>query len=283
MRSTEKLRGTPWNILLANHGTPNKQKRYGTGIKWPPGGAMVVVKRGDQSMISVARNCAFVALCCGLTLGAGTAFADGECAVHGHHACQHCSAKTKRWSADWWAEQATRPIGARQLHLFGKLWPPFARPVGEPAHPLHTYHAAHYWPHPYYCQDRSFVRSITERQIANGWITSNTLFHYHFDRDTDELNHSGILHLNRILADSPNSYRFAFVETDVDTATSQNRLASVRLEAERMVGDANVPPIMLRVAAPVGRPAAEIQALSAKEMITVPAPRVEYQSVIGGG
>ncbi len=172
-----------------------------------------------------------------------------------------------------YAQRAWEPIGARQVEKHGKLWPPFPRPTGPANLPSHLYHAEHYWPHPYSCQDRDYVRAISAAQTSNGWVTMTTLYDYHFD-DSHKLNESGRMQLRWILENAPNRHRYAFVQAGIDNATSQSRLVSVKNEATLLVGADQTPPVLIRVTSPLGRPAEEVDSIRRKERDTILTPRI---------
>ena len=195
-----------------------------------------------------------------------------------------CESAPRRWSAAWYEQESCTPVGAPQRFHMGKLWPPWPRPTGKRQQFSHKFHAAHYWPHPYVCQDRHFVRSILDRQVTNGWVASTTLYDYHFDPTTHELTHAGRLHLRWILEETPEKHRLVFVQTAESSDASQERMAGVRSEATARVGDGNVPPIMPRATSPLGRPAAEIVNIHRAELLAQPVPRVPLSgaSSLGG-
>lgn len=157
----------------------------------------------------------------------------------------------------YYASRACEPIGAKQVEKHGKLWPPFPRATGPANLPSHIYHAEHYWPHPYNCQDSDYVRTISAAQVSNGWVTMTTLYDYHFD-DTQQLNEPGRMQLRWILENAPTRHRFAFVQAGIDNASSETRLAAVKAEATQLVGADQIPPVLIRVTSPLGRPAEEI-------------------------
>ena len=173
-----------------------------------------------------------------------------------------------------YAERACDPIGARQVYKKGKQWPPYPRPTGPANLPSHLYHAAHYWPYPYVCQDREFVRALSGAQNSNGWVTMTTLYDYHFDPDTHQLNASGRMQLRWILENAPARHRYVFVQSGSDQAVSEIRAAGAKSEAVVMVGEEQAPPVMVRVTSPLGRPAEEIDTLRRKERETIVNPRI---------
>ena len=190
--------------------------------------------------------------------------------------------RPKRWSDEWYAIEAESPAGARQRLRGGKLWPPFSRPTGKDQQFLHKFHTAHYWPYPYQCQDRQFVRTVSQSQVNNGWIAATTLYSYHFDPETHSLNHSGRLQLRWILEDAPPNHRLVWVQAGTNSNTSQSRLSSVRDETADMIGEPPRPPIMLRVTSPLGRPAGEVDQIWRRRLESQPLPRIRYTELPTG-
>jgi hypothetical protein len=182
----------------------------------------------------------------------------------------------KRWSDDWYAHEAERPIGARQKFRHGKLWPPYPRPTDDDgAECSHRFHHAHYWPLPYVCDDRAYVRHVSDLQIINGWTAETTLYDYHFLEGTAELNQSGILHLQWILQDVPPARRMIWVQTALNPESSQARLANVQVAALEMAGEGNCPPIMLRPGSMMGgKPAQEVDLQTRAYLGSMPMPRL---------
>jgi hypothetical protein len=178
--------------------------------------------------------------------------------------------------------KSAEPIGARQKYKYGKYWPPFGRPVGEPQAASHIYHASHYWPYPYIAQDRQYVKNLSQLQVSAGWVKETTLYGYHFDAQTNELNRSGKLHLQWIVENAPERHRFAFVQSGFSKKVSESRTASVRKVSIALVGEENIPPIVLRVTSPTGRPALEVDSIRRTELETLPVPRIQYTPVSGG-
>jgi hypothetical protein len=194
-----------------------------------------------------------------------------------------CCEEPKRWSADWYALKSGDPVGSRQVCKKGKLWPPKPRPVGPPQQFSHRYHAAHYWPLPYICQDRAYVREVVNTQVANGWTQETTLYEYHFEPETQILTHAGLMHLRWILLETPPERRVAFVQAAWDEPTSQARLENVRAAAFEMVGQEVCPPVMLRVAEPTGTPAEYVDSIQRAIRDSLPEPRIQYQALPTGG
>lgn len=217
----------------------------------------------------------------------------GECAVENCSAecCPNCGKchgangqceEPHWWSEEWFAMRADRPVGARQVCKHGKLWPPYPRPTGPKQHWVHKFHAAHYWPYPYVCEDRAYVNMITDMQVANGWMTNNTLYDYHFNADTNDLTPSGKLHLQRILEDSPDCHRTVWVQKSIAPGVTEQRLAAAQAASIEIAGAENVAPIQARIATPLSRPADEILIIRQAELSTMPEPRIFYTPVPTG-
>jgi hypothetical protein len=185
--------------------------------------------------------------------------------------------------ADWYARRALDPVGSRQRYVKGKMWPPYPRPEGLSMIPSHRFHAAHYWPHPYVCQDRASVREFVSAQQDAGWINQTTLYEYHFDGDTQLLNRSGVLHLKWILRSAPAQRKILYVQTADSGQASELRMTSVRGIAEELVGLGNLPPVIPRVTSPIGRSALEVDGIQRAEMSSQPVPRISPAFSGGGG
>lgn len=186
-------------------------------------------------------------------------------------------------SQEWWEQKASLPVGARQKYYKGKLWPPFPRPTGEQQQFSHMYHHNHYWPQPYMCQDRAYVRGLINEHVAGGWINATTFYEYHFDMETNELRGPGRVHLRWVLKETPDSRRMVFVQSSDDPEITQTRMDSVRAEAIKMVGDTNLPPIMVRDTTTPGRPAVEVSAIRSASLQSMPAPRISGGAGISSG
>ncbi len=176
-------------------------------------------------------------------------------------------------SDEWWAIRAQDPPGARQVEKDGKLWPPFPRPVGEKQHWVHKYHHAHYWPHPYNCDDVSFVRNILDQQAAGGWVTATTLHNYHFESDTQELNSVGRDHLQWIVMGTPPQFRTVYIAQTFTPAIDTLRQTNVDKTIREFQPDGSVP-ILFRYDRTQGRPAQEIDQLRRMELQSIPRPRL---------
>lgn len=177
------------------------------------------------------------------------------------------------YSNEWWAAKAQEPSGARQFEKDGKLWPPFPRPTGEKQPWVHRYHQAHYWPHPYVCDDRAFVNNILDQQAAGGWVTATTLHAYHFDPDTHELNSVGRDQLYWIVMSAPVQFRTVYIAQSMATAEDSLKQAHVEKTIQEMRPDAGIP-VLLRVDRFHGRPAQEIDQLRRLELQSIPRPRL---------
>jgi len=175
--------------------------------------------------------------------------------------------------------RAGEPVGERQRYKAGKVWPPVPRVAGEPLPCLHRFYAAHYWPHPYNELDRLSVHTIAGAHIATGWQASCTLYDYHFTEDSQSLNSAGRSHLQWILLNVPTEHRQAFVAASMNAETNAQRLAQVESTVAGMIGQGNSMPVVLRMATPYGRPAAEVEAIFEGRMDSMLPPAIEYTSV----
>ncbi|MFG0335151.1 MAG: hypothetical protein ACF8TS_17480 [Maioricimonas sp. JB049] len=188
-----------------------------------------------------------------------------------------------RGTPEFYEWRATDPVGARQEYKYGKLWPPRPRPVGRKQLPIHKYHAAHYWPYPYTCQDRASVTIMANTQVANGWLAATTFHEFHFDPVTHELNSSGQRHLQWLLTDVPPQFRQAYVAAPLDQSAGDRRVASIQAQADRLAGADAMLPVVLRTATPHGRPAHETQMIHDGRIQNMLPPTIQYTSGPGGG
>lgn len=191
------------------------------------------------------------------------------------------SNKTKQEKEVEWAMRADDPIGTRRVYKYGKFWPPYHRPVGPEATMTHRFHAAHYWPHPYNLQDQAYVRELSRLHVESGWMTATTLYEYHFDPATHEINRSGRMKLHWILTHAPEQHCHVYVQAGGNVGTSNGRMDSARRVLASIAGPAAPPEVALRNADVLGRPANEIDRIRRAELESQPIPRIKY--VPGGG
>lgn len=200
--------------------------------------------------------------------------------VTGPFAFEDTESNFEPGSDSWWNEKASSPVGARQKHKRGKVWPPFPRPTGPKQQATHVFHAAHYWPYPYVCQDRQWLNQVWELQAAAGWAKETTLYGYHFDPATFEITVPGRKHLNWILYGAPPQYRNVYLHRSDDEIANQQRMASLMRAITELSPNGDVP-VNWRVGESPSRPASQIQAMQAAEAASQPAPVLG--STIGGG
>lgn len=186
------------------------------------------------------------------------------------------------YTDEWWALRSQDPPGARQVEKHGKLWPPFARPVGPKQHWVHKYHHAHYWPHPYAAEDAGYVRSVWAQQANAGWIGATTLHDYHFDAGTQELNSVGRDHLSWIAQFVPAQHRTVYVAQGGSVASGQVRSGHVQVALQEIAPNCGVP-IVVRPDRFQGRPGEEIDRLRQMEMEAIQVPRLFTIGGASGG
>lgn len=189
----------------------------------------------------------------------------------------------RRGTPEYLEMRASEPPGRRQFFFAGKPWPDRARPVGEDLPWIHTYHATHYWPRPYNCQDREIVNAFSSIQVNNGWIEATTFFDYHFDPDTNQLNLAGREHLQWILAHCPIECRLAYLAQSFDPAVNITRVSSLEQEMATLVGPDHALPVLLRVASPSPRPATEIDSIYQLRSTNILPPIITYGASGGSG
>lgn len=174
------------------------------------------------------------------------------------------------------------PVGSRQKYYKGKVWPPRPRPCGPHQPFAHKYHTATYWPWPYVCQDRALVRSTSLTQIENGWITATTLYDFHFDPETAELNTSGRKQLQWILTHVPEDYLRLYIAADFRAEINKARTNNLQQELANMAIGQPMP-IAMRVAQPLTRSAIVVEQIDRVGFEAIPAPTIQYTGIGGGG
>jgi len=189
----------------------------------------------------------------------------------------------RRGSEAWYAARACDPVGERQKCKNGKLWPPFARPCGEEQTCKHTYHAVHYWPYPYNLRDREDVRMTMQAQVANGWATATTLYEYHFDPVTHQLNGAGRQHLSWIVTQAPLAYRQIYVSMAADPAFNEVRTLSVQKTLASLSNGDTSMPVTLRATDPLGRPATEVEQIFEGSLSGALPPTIQYLTAGSAG
>lgn len=164
----------------------------------------------------------------------------------------------QKYSPEWWSFTGSLPVGSRQLYRKGKLWPPQPRPTVPQQTYGQQFHASNFWPYPYNEQDRCIVRIFEEAQVAEGWKKSTTLYDYHFDPESQELNRAGRQQLLWILQHAHEHRRAAYVQASTEKRINDIRLASVNESLVEFVGSPETLPVMLDITSPVFRPAHEV-------------------------
>ncbi|WP_157606192.1 hypothetical protein [Schlesneria paludicola] len=186
-----------------------------------------------------------------------------------------CAGGPFPYTRAWYAERACDPPGARQVESHGKLWPPYPRPVGRKATAAHTYHYAHYWPHPHNCEDQSYMRNLLDLQAAGGWVTATTLHDYHFNADTQQLTDGGRNHLLWVAQTVPAQHRTVYVAQGGTAEVGQSRVELAE-QFYRESGIVNPPVILARFDSFEGRPAVEVDRIRQLELQSIPRPRLFY-------
>ena len=177
------------------------------------------------------------------------------------------------FTEEWYQQRADDPPGSRQVSKHGKFWPPYPRAMGRKQTLSHAYHTAHYWPHPYDCQDRMDVSNLLEAQASSGWVTATTLHDYHFNGDTQDLTEAGQTHLIWVMNSVPAQYRTVYVSQGVTAEMGQLRMAQAE-KFLRETGAPNIPPLVTRFEVFNGRPANEVDRLRSLELQSIPRPRL---------
>lgn len=195
---------------------------------------------------------------------------------------EECETGYEPGSCEWWADRAHAPPGTRQRCHKGKMWPVRPRPTGERQQFTHAYHSEHYWPLPYVCQDRSYVRDIIGTQERLGWQEETTLYARHFEED-GQLNVPGRLHLIDILEVTPTKYRTVYIQSTYDTEIDNVRTANVQQEISELTGGTETVSVLTRRGRDYSRPASEVKIINDLYNESAPSPRLGAGGGGGGG
>jgi len=178
----------------------------------------------------------------------------------------------RRGTREYYETKAADPPGARQHYKAGKFWPVEPRPTGPSQTFIHKYHHTHYWPQPYVCLDRENTHAILNSQVSNGWIDATTMYDYHFDAATGELNSHGQHHLAWIVTHVPAEYRQVNLAQGIDPIINSERVRSVEQYLTRLPGADRSLIVQMRVSDPNGRPAGEVQRIFKAAQENAPPP-----------
>lgn len=185
----------------------------------------------------------------------------------------------RRGTDEYYCNRANEPVGERQKFHHGLAWPPFARPCGPEQTCVGKFHANHYWPYPYNLEDRSDVRLAMQTQVNNGWCVATTMYDYHFDPTTQQLNSAGMQHLNWIFTQAPPAQRHIYITSSADAPMNEIRIQAVQKALAGYSGGDSSLPITLRATHPLGRPATEVEQIFTNAASNALPPAIEYQAV----
>jgi hypothetical protein len=191
-----------------------------------------------------------------------------------------CITGSEPGSCEWWSERALAPPGSRQKCYKGKNWPVRPRPTGERQQFTHSYHSAHYWPLPYVCQDRQYVRDIIGIQESNGWQQQTTIYHRHFD-ENHMLTKPGELHLIDILEVTPDAHRAVYVQASANPEIDNIRIANIHQAIAELSGGTDSISVTTRRGRDYSRPASEVKIINDLYDSSIPTPRLGGSG--GGG
>jgi hypothetical protein len=135
----------------------------------------------------------------------------------------------------------------------------------------HGYHANADWPWPYVCPDRVAVREPFALMVNNGWRRQNLLGPHHFKSPT-ELTTAGELRVHWVMTQAPLERRTIFIERDLAPEVTEQRLATVREYATRVVLDGQMPQVADTHLVSEGRPASMVDATNVRFQESMPPP-----------
>ena len=173
-------------------------------------------------------------------------------------------------------EKPIHPPGGRQVEKHGLLWPPYPRSTAPKASVSTQFHHAHYWPLPYSCRDRAFVKEFMARQVAAGVTEHAALHDFHFHPDTHELTDAGRERLQAavLTAASAGTTSPIVVAAGARPEVGYARLARVQSAVAELGAPQLAPSVSLGHGPAIGRPAEEINRLRLDELQSTPQPRI---------
>ncbi len=187
----------------------------------------------------------------------------------------------QKHSPEYDAYYATIPPGSTRTYHHGMACPPYERPCGPERLYWQQYHAVKYWPYPYNIQDRAMVYDSFDLQAAAGWKSATTLYDYHFNSETQELNSAGKEQVKWIMSNAPSKFRQAYVAASLEKGINDARLSSVQNELA-YVANGNIP-VVLRVASPTGRSAIEVDSYQKSYLENMPIPHITNSAPAASG
>ena len=175
------------------------------------------------------------------------------------------------------------PPGTRQVIKDGLAWPPFPRPTGPKASWKTQLHHAHYWPFPYNCRDRAYVRGVAAAQVAAGRAEHAAVHGFHFDPVTHGLTDAGRSHLGVAVhaARTTGAATPIAVSAGPTAEASDARVAAVRRAVDEMGAPQLGAAVVLTSMPSHGRPALEIERLRKDEILSMPQPRIPVRAAGG--
>ena len=168
------------------------------------------------------------------------------------------------------------PPGGRQVEKHGLLWPPYPRSTAPKASVSTQFHHAHYWPLPYSCRDRAFVKEFMARQVRAGVTEHAALHDFHFHPETHELTDAGRERLRSavLTAASAGTTSPIVVAAGAQPEVGYARLARVQSAVAELGAPQLAPSVSLGHGPAIGRPAEEINRLRLDELQSTPQPRI---------
>lgn len=139
------------------------------------------------------------------------------------------------------------------------------------------------YPEPFATADRELTRNYWEQTEANGWRLQNTLGSFLFEDTTNQLNVAGERKIRWILTSAPVHRRQIFVLRGDSQAISAQRLTAVQEYVSQLVGDGNLPPVVLTDHDAPGIPGEYLKGVDDLYWKTQPAPRLPSSTGGAGG
>lgn len=135
------------------------------------------------------------------------------------------------------------------------------------------------WPEPWIEPDRVATRAPFVVQIANGWRAHNTMGPQHFDPETGELTHAGMLKVADIMQISPAPHRKIYIERADTPERTAERVNSTQVYSASIAYDTPAPPVLVTNSKQDTMPAEYIDTIQRRFQESTPEPRLPEGAV----
>jgi hypothetical protein len=145
------------------------------------------------------------------------------------------------------------------------------------------FHRNNAWPEPFSSADRVIGREYFRLQANNGWRMQNTIGHWFFNDDTNQLNEAGEIKLRQVATQSPVHRRTVFVLMGPTPDVTAKRVESVQQSLAKMLPEGPVPQVLLTDVELEGGSGVYYDKIQSAYNQSIPAPRLTSGGSGGSG